>query len=231
MQAVNIINVGSIKIIALNRPKVKNAIDAELAMQLVDALEGVEKEDISVVIITGKGGFFSSGLDLNFRNDPATLGLLPFNYRTLIRNPPNVPLIAAIEGGAIGGGLELALMCDFIITAADAVFALPEVSLGLAPTQGGITRFLRRCPSGIVGRMIFAGDRYTGKELEKYNLFTEVTEPRKAFGCALGLARDIVQNVSVSLPECLEIFRATNSVPEELWRHQDNLFDPIFLKR
>ena len=111
------------------------------------------------------------------------------------------------------------------------MFALPEVSLGLAPTQGGITRFLRRCPSGIVGRMIFAGDRYTGKELEKYNLFTEVTEPRKAFGCALGLARDIVQNVSVSLPECLEIFRATNSVPEELWRHQDNLFDPIFLKR
>ena len=139
-----------VAVITINRPERRNAIDRATAQAISDALDRVDADEVvRVAIITGAGGTFSAGMDLKALNAtgerPIVDGRGQFG---ICRRPPLKPLIAAVEGHALGGGTEIALASDMIIAAEDATFGLPEVKLGLAPRQAERSGFHAGSPTG-----------------------------------------------------------------------------------
>ncbi len=121
---------GNILVITLNRPEVKNAIDSELSLGVLDALETLDgDDDLRAGILTGADGTFCAGMDLKAF---ARSGL-PARIDDVFRHRCRKPLVAAVEGVAVGGGLELALVADLMVASRDARFGSPEVKFGLFP--------------------------------------------------------------------------------------------------
>ncbi len=137
---------GPIGVIRLNRPRVLNALNRQLMREVSMALDDMEKdENIRVVILTGNERAFAAGADVSEFRDPKGPDML-FNYRffewervaTFLK-----PLVASVAGYALGGGFELAMMCDMIVAADNAVFGQPEIKLGIIPGAGGTQRLTR----------------------------------------------------------------------------------------
>jgi enoyl-CoA hydratase len=128
---------GNVLIITLNRPAEKNAVDYEVATRLAAAIDLLDADpEISVGVLTGAGGTFSAGMDLKaFARGQAPI-LPGRGFGGLTRATVRKPLIAAVEGWALGGGFEMVLACDLIVAADDARFGSPEVKWGLAPLEG-----------------------------------------------------------------------------------------------
>lgn len=130
---------GNVGLIAINRPGVRNAIDFDTANEIAEALDDFESRTaVRTIIITGRGGFFCAGMDLKALTAtgqrPVTETRGAFG---IVERPPSKPLIAAVEGAALGGGLEIALAADVIVAASNAKLGLPEVARGLVATAGG----------------------------------------------------------------------------------------------
>ena len=131
-------------VITINRPYVRNAINSETAAQIAQALARLDVDErLSIGVITGAGGSFCSGMDLKAFASGDRPRIPGKGFGGLVEDPPKKPLIAAIEGFALAGGLEIALACDLIVAARDAWLAIPEVkrSLVAAPLT---RRALRR---------------------------------------------------------------------------------------
>ncbi len=131
---------GAVAVITIDRPQVRNAIDHPTAEAIASALDELDANDaLRVGIVTGAGGFFSAGMDLKALN---ATGRRPISASRgafgIVERPAATPLIAAVDGPALGGGFEIALACDLIVAASDASFALPEVKRGLVAAAGGL---------------------------------------------------------------------------------------------
>jgi enoyl-CoA hydratase/crotonobetainyl-CoA hydratase len=154
-------------VITIDRPDVRNAIDRPTAIAIADALDAVdEREDIRSAVLTGTGTVFSAGMDLKAFNATKER---PVDERRggfgIVGRQTEKPLIAAVEGKALGGGFEIALACDLIVAAEDALFGLPEVKRGLVAAAGGVLRLPRRIPRNIAMELILTGgatERETG---------------------------------------------------------------------
>lgn len=137
--------IGSTLLITLDRPEARNAVNAATATALAAALDALEADPtLRAGVLTGEGGTFSAGMDLKaaLRGESPEVEGRGFGGLTEAR--PDKPLIAAVEGFAMGGGFELALACDLIVAAEDARFGLPEVKRGLIAAGGGVIRLPRR---------------------------------------------------------------------------------------
>ena len=134
--------------ITINRPKQKNAINREVAVAVAAALDLLDADPtLSVGVLTGSGGTFSAGMDLKAFAGGQTPILPGRGFGGITRAEVRKPLIAAVEGWALGGGFEMVLSCDVIVAAAaDAKFGLPEVKRGLIAGEGGVIRLPRRIP-------------------------------------------------------------------------------------
>jgi enoyl-CoA hydratase len=146
---------GSVLVITLNRPEVRNAINKDVAVALAAALAELDaRPDLHVGIITGAGGTFCSGMDLKAfaagGDEPAVEGL---GFAGMCEAQPRKPLIAAVEGHAVAGGFEIALACDLIVAARNASFGLPEVKRGLVASSGGLMRLPRGVSRNIAMEM------------------------------------------------------------------------------
>ncbi|MET8422230.1 enoyl-CoA hydratase-related protein, partial [Streptomyces sp. NPDC005134] len=132
---------GGVLTITLNRPAQKNAVDHEVAVRLAAALDLLDADpELSVGVLTGAGGVFSAGMDLK-AFAKGELPVLPGRgFGGLTGTAVRKPLIAAVEGWALGGGFEMVLACDLIVAAEDARFGLPEVTRGLVAAAGGLVR-------------------------------------------------------------------------------------------
>ncbi|MBN1689552.1 MAG: enoyl-CoA hydratase/isomerase family protein [Dehalococcoidia bacterium] len=148
-------------VITLNRPEALNAFDPELSGAFSEALVNFMNDDsLWVGIITGAGNAFSAGADI-----AALLPAIKKNSDEQFKKAPNImrglsiwkPLIAAVNGAALGGGLELVLACDLRIATENAMFGFPEVTLGLVPGWGGTQRITRAVPSAIAAELLFLG--------------------------------------------------------------------------
>jgi enoyl-CoA hydratase len=131
----------------INRPAQKNAVNHEVAEKLASALDALDDDSaLSAGVLTGAGGTFCAGMDLKafVRGDLPELPGRGFGGET--RATINKPLIAAVEGWALGGGFELALACDLIVAAEDARFGFPEVTRGIVPAEGGLIRLPHHLP-------------------------------------------------------------------------------------
>ncbi len=188
-----------VAIVTFNRPAQRNALDTELIEELRECLSGLSSSpDVGACVLTGAGPAFCAGADLKQRlkmtagEQVAQLEGI-FQCSNLLEQLP-VPVIAAVNGPAYAGGLELAVACDIRIAAANAVFCLSEVSLGIFPGAGSPIRLQRLVGRGQAKLMIFSGEPIGADEALRIGLVERTVPGEKLMEEALGLATRIAAN-------------------------------------
>jgi|TARA_R110002072_G_scaffold120719_5_gene254016 enoyl-CoA hydratase len=216
--------------VTLNRPKAKNAANKALAEGVAAALDKLDSDDdICVAIITGAGGTFCSGMDLK----AFVTGEVPFvegrGFAGLTERSPRKPLIAAVEGYALAGGLEMAISCDLIVTADNAKFGIPEVKRGLAAAAGGLMKLPRQIPSRIAMELALTGDFISAQRAYELGLVNEIVPAGTALEAAKALAARIVANgpLAVAISKQVVLESAEWSA-EEMWTKQNEITTPVF---
>ncbi len=193
-----------IGLIKLNRPKVLNAMNRQLWIEMQDALEIVKQDhDIKALIITGEGRAFSTGADLKDSKDRSIedyriyLESLQEASRKIIRFEK--PIIAAINGYALGSGYELALACDIRIAAKDALIGSPEARVTSSVTGGAFRLVQDLIGPGKARELLFTAENITGEEAERIGLVNKAVPLDELMDQAIAMAKKIVANSSFSL--------------------------------
>lgn len=197
--------------VTLNRPEVRNAIDKATAFALAAAITEVDsRTDVTVVVLTGAGTAFCAGMDLKAFSATGELALHPergaFGF---VRKPPVKPVIAAIEGNALGGGLELALACDLIVAARSAKLGLPEVKRGLVAAAGGVLRLPRRVPQSLAMEMILTGEPISAEQALAAGLVNRIADDGAALEVARALGATIAANAPVAVRTAKSLVNAS----------------------
>ncbi|MFC0244686.1 enoyl-CoA hydratase/isomerase family protein [Falsochrobactrum ovis] len=193
--------------ITIKRPEKLNAFDIEMLQQLSAACDRVEADaTVRVAILTGEGKAFSAGGDIKAWGgmEPSEFGhaWVRYGHRVFERLATlRMPLIAAMNGHALGGGLELAAAADIRIVEEQAKIGLPETSLGMVPGWSGTQRLVRRFGAQIVRRMVLGGEMFTAQEALSHGLVDAVVET----GTVLEQAQDYAMRVAKRGPAALEI--------------------------
>ena len=213
-------------VITLNRPEAKNAVNTALAQALTAAIEELDGDDgLTAGVLTGAGGGFSAGMDLKAF---ATEGP-PRGFDTFLRNGAKKPLIAAIEGFALAGGLEIALSCDLLVAAKDVRLGIPEVGVGLFAAGGALMRLPRVLPFGVAMEMALTGDPISAEKALGYGLLARVAEPGKAVDEAVALASRIAKNAPLGVAASKRlIIDSFGRTEEEFWEHQIPFMQKVF---
>lgn len=183
-------------IITLNHPEARNAINHETALQLAAALDELDNNpEIVVGILTGANNTFCSGMDLkSFAKDGKRPYVGDRGFAGICERPPRKPLIAAIEGYALAGGLEIAMSCDMMIAAETAKFGVPETKCGIVPGSGGLLRLPARVPYVVAMELIITGDMFSAEQAANWGLINRVVPDGQALQGALDLASRIKEN-------------------------------------
>mmetsp|Transcript_3032 Transcript_3032/g.4591 ORF Transcript_3032/g.4591 Transcript_3032/m.4591 type:complete len:286 (-) Transcript_3032:27-884(-) len=216
-----------VTILTLNRPKAANAMGSELMNQFSSALENLEKcqETRCVILTSSSKKVFSAGADLKERalmtSDEAELCVS--SLRSTLQRLADLPLptIAAVEGVAVGGGLELAAATDIIVSSKSATFGLPETSLGIIPGAGGTQRIPRLVGTPRALELMLTARRFSGEEGFDYGLVQFLVEDGLADVCALELAHKICQNAPVAVRAAKEAVK--RGMAEPTIRHALNI--------
>jgi len=194
---------GAIAILTINRPDAGNSLTPALIDQLGEELARLRDDDgIAVIVITGSGErAFCGGTDLRGAADgtaPADqFGVPPLHLARGMELWK--PVIAAVNGYALGGGFELALACDLRYAASTATFGLPEVTIGSLPGAGGTQRIIRQAPYALAMEMLLLGERWDAHAVYRAGLVNEVCEPAQLMGRALDVAGRIARNAPLSV--------------------------------
>ena len=204
--------------ITLNRPKA-NAINVATSLALYEAFLKLQNEDhLRVGIITGTGRFFSAGWDLQSATDGEAItahhGPGGFAGLTEFFNLKK-PVIAAVNGMAMGGGFELALAADVMVCAKEAVFALPEVQLGMMADSGGILRLPKRMPPAIARELLLTGRRMNAEEALRWGICNQVVEQDQLLNAATALAQQMVSCAPLALAAVKEVLHHTDGLAVE----------------
>lgn len=200
--------------ITLDRPKA-NAIDVATSQRLYAAFQRLQDDAaLRVAIITGTGRFFSAGWDLNAATGGEAIDVVhsPGGFAGLTEFfTLDKPVIAAVNGLAMGGGFELALAADLMVAADTAEFALPEVRLGMLADSGGVLRLPRRLPRAIANEMLMTGRRMGAAEAAQWGLVNRVVPLAELMSAAQALAAQIVAAAPLPLAALKQVLRATES--------------------
>jgi enoyl-CoA hydratase len=211
--------------ITIDRPAQKNAINREVAEELAAALDTFDADPALLVgVLTGAGGTFSAGMDLKgfARGEwPTVPGR---GFAGITRAVVRKPLIAAVEGWALGGGFEMALACDLIIAAENATFGSPEVTWGIVAPEGGMVRLPHRIPYHAAVRLLLTGEPLPAAEARRYGLVHELTAPGGALEKAHELAARIAKNAPLAVAAVKEVLRATQGMNDsDAFARQDQI--------
>jgi enoyl-CoA hydratase len=194
--------------ITINRPAQRNAISRDVAVQLASALDLLDSDPtLSAGVLTGAGGTFSAGMDLKAFANGQTPILPDRGFGGITRAVVRKPLIAAVEGWALGGGFEMALSCDLIVAALDAKFGLPEVKRGLIAGEGGVIRLPQRIPYHAAVKVLLTGEPISAVDAKQYGLVSELTKAGGALAAAQELARQIADNAPLALAKVKQVVR------------------------
>ncbi|WP_282172425.1 enoyl-CoA hydratase/isomerase family protein [Cytobacillus firmus] len=194
--------------IIINRPELRNALNIDTLLEIETALDKMrDDEDIRVIIFTGAGEkCFAAGADISQLSKRTMIDALKPNMTATYRKIEDYekPTIAAINGYALGGGLELALACDIRVASLNAKVCLPEVGLGIMPGAGGTQRLSRIIGKGKAMELILTGDVITAAEAERLNLISKAVPQEELIETAKGYAR----RISVKGPLALRMAKA-----------------------
>ncbi|QGM96040.1 enoyl-CoA hydratase [Methylocystis parvus] len=219
-------------LIRLNRPQALNALNALLISEVDCALTGFEKDDgIGCVVVTGSEKAFAAGADIKEMKDKsfseAFLGDFIGRWDTVAR--VRKPIVAAVAGFALGGGCELAMMCDFIIAADTAQFGQPEIKIGVIPGAGGTQRLTRAVGKAKAMDLVLTGRMMGAEEAERAGLVARVVPAADLVAEALKAGAAIA---AMSLPAALMAKEAVNAAFEttliEGVRYERRLFYSLF---
>jgi enoyl-CoA hydratase len=211
--------------ITINRTAQRNAVNHEVAVQLASALDLLDTDPaLSVGVLTGAGGTFSAGMDLKAFTKGETPSLPGRGLGGLTRAVVRKPLIAAVEGWALGGGFELALACDLLVAAEDAKFGFPEVKRGLIAGEGGVIRLPRRVPYHVALGVLLTGEPISAADAKQYGLVSELTAPGAALQGAQELAQRIADNAPLALAAVKRVLRETQGLDDaDAFKRQDQI--------
>jgi len=190
--------------LVLNRPEKRNAIDDDTRAALTERLASFETDiSVRVVILSGTGPAFCAGTDLGAQGKAASRPRLSEPLDRFIK-----PVLAAINGVAVGGGLELALACDMRIAATTARFGLPEATIGSLAGSGGTQRLPIAVGPALAAQMLFTGEMISAERAREAGLVSEVVEPDQLMDRALAIARTVADNAPLSVLAVKRALRA-----------------------
>jgi enoyl-CoA hydratase len=221
---------GRIQIITLNRPEARNAVNRALAEGVAAALDELDADDeLSVGVLTGAGGGFCAGMDLKAFVKGETPYVGDRGFAGIAQRSSRKPLIAAIEGFAVAGGLEVALACDLIVAGRSAKLGIPEVKRSLVAAGGALLRLPRRIPEGAAMELALTGDPITAERGYEIGLVNRLADDGGALGAALDLARAIAANGPLALAATKRVMVERHGWPEdEFWQRQGEITGPVF---
>ena len=223
---------GGVLIVTMNRPEAKNAMNKAQAEGIAAAMDRLEADDaLRCAILTGAGGTFCSGMDLKgfLRGErPSIEGR---GFGGLTEWTPSKPVIAAVDGYALAGGMELALSCDLIVASAGSKFGIPEAKRGLAAAAGGLIKLPRQIPPRIAMELALTGDFIDAARAYELGFINRITDG-PAIGGAKELAARIAENGPLALIASKAIVRDSHSwSDEEMWQKQAAYIAPVFVSQ
>ncbi|MDQ7909070.1 crotonase/enoyl-CoA hydratase family protein [Phytohabitans sp. ZYX-F-186] len=216
---------GRILFITLNRPDAMNAIDSTLGEGLLAAGRLLDsRDDLTVGVVSGAGRGFCAGMDLKaFTREGDPRGIEEF-----FQQGTKKPLIAAIEGFAVAGGLEIALTCDLLVAARGAKLGIPEVKVGLFAGGGGLLRLPRRLPYAMAMELALTGDLIPAERAYEHGLLARLAEPGGALAEATALAERIAANAPLGVRWSKHLIRQMQGRTElEFFEHQTPLLRAV----
>jgi len=197
-----------VQMIELNRPKLRNALTTTLLREIAQALAAAEQKDsIKAIVLTGGDKVFAAGADLKEMASLTAVDVLkdqrPAIWRSIYQCKK--PIIAAVNGFALGGGCELAMHADIIIAGESAQFGQPEINLGIMPGAGGTQRLIRAVGKSLAMKIVLAGEFIGAEEAKQSGLVAEVTAVEMTIERAIALAKSIASKPSLAVQQAKEV--------------------------
>jgi len=221
---------GDALVVTLNRPEARNAVNLPLAQGIAAALDELDATPaLRVGVLTGAGGAFCAGMDLK----AFTTGERPWvdgrGFAGIVERASRKPLIAAVEGFAVAGGLEIALACDLIVAARDARLGIPEVRRSLVAAGGALLRLPQRLPSGVAAELALTGELIDAERAHALGLVNRLAAPGEALDRALELAAAVAANGPLAVDATKRVLdEAPAWGRDEFWSRQREIADPVF---
>jgi enoyl-CoA hydratase len=220
----------NVLLITIDRPEVRNAVNAAVAEGISRALDELDREDsLSVGVLTGAGGFFCAGMDLG----AFVQGESPYfgdrGFAGIAQRASRKPLIAAIEGFAVAGGMEVALACDLIVAARGAKLGIPEAKRSLVAAGGALLRLPRRMPYHVVMELALTGEPLPAERFHELGIVNRLAEPGAAVDVALELAATLAKNGPLALIASKRILQEQfDWSTADMWQRQGEISGPVF---
>ena len=193
---------GRVLVVAMEREATRNAIDPPMTEGIGAALDRLEDDpELWAGVLTGTATVFSAGTDMRAGMSATGRG----GQYGVIKRRRTKPLLAAVEGYAHGGGMEVVLACDLVVASSTASFGLPEVKRSLVPTCAGMFRAPRALPRNVANEMLLTGDPIDADRAERLGFVNRVVEPGGALGAAVEVAEAICRNGPVALRETMAV--------------------------
>ena len=217
-------------VVTINRPEVKNAMTKAAAEGIAAAMDRLDSDDnLRVGILTGAGGTFCSGMDLKGFLRGESPSIEGRGFGGIVQKPPEKPLIAAVEGYALAGGLELMIACDLVVANAGAKFGIPEVKRGLVAAAGGVMMLPDQIPERIAMELALTGDFIDAARAYELGLINRITDG-EALVAAKELAASIVANGPLAVRVSKQVIKQSRGWPmDERYTRQTQLIAPVFV--
>ena len=218
-----------ILLITINRPDQRNAVNAAVARGIADALDELDGDDeLTLGVLTGAGKGFCAGMDLK----AFVTGERPYaddrGFAGITQRAAAKPLIAAVEGFAVAGGLEVALSCDLLVASRGAKLGVPEVKRSLVAAGGALLRLPRVLPRNVAMELVLTGDPITAERGYELGLVNRLAEPGEAVQTAFALADQITPNAPLALAASKRILTEALDWPDsEFWERQGEIVGPV----
>jgi enoyl-CoA hydratase len=216
-------------LITINRPDQRNAVNAAVANGMAAALDELDADpELTLGIITGAGKGFCAGMDLK----AFVAGEVPYagdrGFAGITRRSAEKPLIAAVEGFAVAGGLEVALACDLLVAAKGAKLGIPEAKRSLVAAGGALLRLPRVLPRNLAMELALTGDPITAERGHELGLVNRLAEPGEAVAAALELAGEITVNGPLALTASKKVLNESVDWSDaEFWDRQGEIVGPV----
>jgi enoyl-CoA hydratase len=220
---------GRVLLITINRPDQRNAVNAAVAQGIAAALDELDADgSLSVGVLTGAGKGFSAGMDLKAFVAGESPHAGDRGFAGITRRSSDKPLIAAVEGFAVAGGLEIALSCDLIVAARGTRLGIPEVKRSLVAAAGALLRLPRALPRPVAMELALTGDPVDAQRAYELGLVNRLTEPGETVQAALELAEAIAVNGPLALTASKRILVESVDWPEsEFFARQGEIIEPV----
>jgi len=217
-------------LITLNRPEARNAVNAAVAHGVAAALDELDGDDaLTVGVLTGAGGGFCAGMDLKAFVAGESAWVEGRGFAGIAERAARKPLVAAVEGFAVAGGLEVALACDLLVAARGAKLGIPEVKRSLVAAGGALLRLPQRLPYGLAMELALTGDPITAERGAELGLVNRLAEPGGAVDAALALAAAIARNGPLAVAATKEVLQRVRDWDEAtFWAEQRRIVEPVF---